>query len=122
MKDDGRIKWEIRERERKDLEERWRQEDQWDDEAKREADRQKYLDDIKWSEEDNWYNKWQRNIGNQTYWDDIDFKRQREKLEYRKLQMNALEERWRKEDQWELEAEKKLDYQRFLDEKNRWKW
>jgi hypothetical protein len=122
MKDDEKIKWAFRERERNDLEESWRKEDQWDDEAKRESDRQNYLYEQEWGQEDNWYNKWQRNIENKRYLDDIDFNRQREKSNYRKCEMNALEERWRREDQLEFEAEKKLDYQRFLDEKNRWKW
>jgi hypothetical protein len=126
MKDLEYIKWECREKERKDLEERWRKEDQWDSEAKKNLDHQNYLDDKKWDQEDQWRTNMQRDIDNQRYLDDIRFREtlnhQRERLNYRKREMRALEERWRKSDELDLKAKSKSDYQRFLYDKNLEKW
>jgi hypothetical protein len=122
MKDSKDFKWERRERERKDIEERCRKEDQWDYEAKREADYKKYIDEKKWKQEAEFLTKMQRDIDNQRYLDDIEFDRYMKKLDYREGEMRALEEKWRKEDQWELESKSKSDYQRFLYEKNLKKW
>jgi hypothetical protein len=122
MSDLEKIKREIREWQRKELEERWREQDRWDDEAKRESDYQKHLDEKRWKQETHWLTEMQRDIGNQRRLDDIDDNLYREKLKYRKWAMRALEDKWRQEDEWDDEANKESDYQQFLNDKNFKKW
>ena len=64
----------------------------------------------------------QKDIEYQKYLDDIEFNRYMRKLDGRKREMRALEEKWRDEDQWELESKRESESQRFLYDKNLKKW
>jgi hypothetical protein len=122
MKDSDDFKWEWREREKNELEERWKKEDQWNYEAKKELENQKWLDEKKWDQDDQFYTNLHKDTGYQTYLDNLEFDHYMKKLDYRKREMRALEEKWREEDEWELEEKRKSDSQWFLEDKNFKKW
>jgi hypothetical protein len=64
----------------------------------------------------------QKDIEYQRYLDNLEFDRYMNKLDKRKREMRDLEQKWRQEDEWEVEAKRKSDYQQFLNDNNLKKW